>query len=423
MKSYFAILKERRITVTFLLGFASALPLVLSSSTLQMWYTASGVSLKEIGFVGLAGLPYTLKFLWAPVMDRWVPPFLGRRRGWILICQFLLCLAISSMVLFTPDAYPKTLFLIACFVAFFSASQDIAIDAYAADVLRPEERALGGAVRVDGGRIALLISGGLVLVMADHLGWKVAYLSMAGLMSIGMIATFIGPNPPTVSTPTRLWDCTVLPFLEFLKRPQSLWILLLIVFYKFGDAFGGTLCQTFIMREIGMSLTEMGTLAKFSGFFGIVLGALSGAALIQRWGWFKSMFIFGILQSLSNLSYMALLWTGPNYFVTGGAFFVENFFGGMGTAAFVGLLMGLCNARFTAVQFALLSSLSAIGRVIVGPLAGWVADEYGWTAYFMASLVLSVPGLALLVLLKGDIGKMADAQAEERANNLVPAAG
>lgn len=420
MKNFWSILTERRITVCFLLGFSSALPLALSGPTLQMWYTASGVSLKEIGFVGLAGVPYALKFLWAPVMDRWVPPFLGRRRGWMLISQLLLCLSIASMVLFTPDAYPKTLLLLACFVAFFSASQDIALDAYTADVLPAEERALGAAVKVDGSRIALLVSGGLTLILADHFGWKISYLIMAALMGIGIIATFMGPKPPAVQQPKNLKDCIVLPFLEFLKRPNALWILWLIVFYKFGDAFGGALCQTFVMREIGMSLTEIGTLAKLSGSLGIVLGALSGAALIQRWGWFRSMFVFGILQSLSNLSYLSLLWTGPDYWMTGASFFIENFFGGMGTAAFVGLLMGLCNARFTAVQFALLSSLSSIGRVCVGPMAGWIADDYGWIAYFMVSLLLSMPGLALLLYLKKDIANMADAQSQERANTLVP---
>lgn len=408
---------ERRVAVTFFLGLSSALPLALSGSTLNAWYTTSGVSLKEIGFVGLAGLPYTLKFLWAPFMDRFVPPLLGRRRGWMLICQFLLCLTIGSMTLFTPDTYPKVLFLLASLVAFFSASQDIALDAYTTDVLPEKQRALGAAMKVNGYRIGMLVSGGLTLVIADHFGWKMGYLTMATLMGIGVIATLLGPNPAEKEAPPkRIWDCTVLPFMDFLKRPQSVWILLLIVFYKFGDAFGGALCQTFMLREIHMTLTEVGTLAKLSGFFGTITGTLIGAVLIQKWSWFKSLLIFGVLQAISNLSYMILLWTGSNYFVAGGSFFVENFCGGMGTVAFLGLLMGLCNARFTAFQFALLSSLSMVGRVFVSPLAGFIADDYGWIAYFMSSLVLSAPGLLLLLLLKNSIQNMTETQAKNRAD-------
>lgn len=423
MKNFFSIFTERRIAVTFFLGLSSALPLALSSWTLQAWYTMSGVSLKEIGFVGLAAAPYTFKFLWAPLMDRWVPPLLGRRRGWMLICQFLLCLAIGSMVLFTPDTYPKVLFLIACLVAFFSASQDIALDAYTTDVLPEKQRALGAAMKVNGYRIGMLVSGGLALVIADHFGWKIAYLTMAALMGVGVIATLLGPNPEEKEAPPkRMWDCTVLPFMDFLRRPQSIWILLLIVFYKFGDAYGGALCQTFMLREIHMTLTEVGTLAKLSGFFGTITGTLIGAILIQRWGWFKSLLVFGILQAISNLSYMTLLLTGPNYLVAGSSFFVENLCGGMGTVAFLGLIMGLCNARFTAFQFSLLSSLSMIGRVFVSPLAGYIAEDYGWISYFMSSLVLSAPGLILLLLLKNGITNMTETQAKNRANaTVVPA--
>jgi len=415
-KNVFSAFNDRRIVITLLLGFASGLPLCLSSSALQAWFSVSNVSLTSIGFIGLAGLPYTFKFLWAPVMDRWVPPFLGRRRGWILICQLLLCFFIAGMTLFTPDTHPKVLFFIACLIAFFSASQDIVIDAYRTDVLDPEQRPLGAAMAINGYRIAMLVSGGLALIIAHHWGWKVSYLIMAGLMGVSVLATFFGPEPEVVVTPPKkLWDCTVLPFLDFLKRPQAIWILFFIVFYKLGDAFAGALSQTFLIREIHFNLAEIGVMHKSMGFLGTVFGTLSGALLMSKFGWFRGLFIFGILQAISNLIYMILMWTGPNYFIAAFSIFLENYCGGMGAAAFTGLIMGLCNARFSAFQYALLSSLSAVGRVIIGPLAGFIANDYGWDAYFMFSLVLSVPGLALLFLLKNNIQKMTDTQTKNRA--------
>lgn len=416
---------KKRILISLLIGFSSGLPLTLSASTLQAWYTQSNVSLKEIGLMGLAGLPYTLKFIWAPLMDRWVPPFLGRRRGWMLLCQLWLCLALISMAFFTPLTHPKILFLLACLVAFFSASQDIAIDAYRVDMLRPEERPLGAAMGTNGYRMAMLVSGGLALIIADYWGWRSAYLAMAGCMSIGIIAALIGPNPELeVIPPKCIWDCTMLPLIDFLKRRQSIWILLFIVFYKLGDAFAGAINQTFLLRGVGLSLSEVGVMAKSLGFLGTIFGTTLGAVGVVKWGWFRALLIFGVVQAVSNLLYMPLIWIGAHYVVAGFALFIENLCGGMGTAAFSGLLMGLCNARFTAFQFTLLSCLSAVGRVLVGPLAGVVAYEYGWILYFIASLVLSLPGLLLLIVLKSGIAKMTEAILEDRKTiELTPAIG
>lgn len=425
MNKLLSVFAERRIIITLLLGFASGLPLALSGGTLQAWFTDCGLSLKDIGYAGLAGLPYTFKFVWAPLMDRWVPPFLGRRRGWILICQLMLCVLIASMILFTPDVHPKTLFFIACFIAFTSASQDIAIDAYRTDVLRSQERAIGAAMATNGYRVAMLTSGGLALIIADHFGWKSCFLVMTFLMALGILATFLGPEPEEVVVPPKsLRDCTVLPFLDFLKRPQAIWVLLFIVFYKLGDAFAGAMSQVFLLRAVKMSLTEVGSMAKMLGFWGTIFGTTAGGLLVIKMGWFRSLLVFGILQAVSNLAYMPLMWLGPDYLVAGIAVFIENFCGGMGAAAFVGLIMSLCNIRFSAFQYALLSSLSAVGRVFIGPLAGFIANDYGWTAYFMASLVLSVPGLLLLFLLRNRIELMSkSAKEEQSAEALVPAAG
>ncbi len=422
MKNLFSIFKEPRIVVTLVLGFASGLPLAVSHSTLRAWFAKYDISLIEIGFVGFASLPYTFKFLWSPLMDRWVPPFLGRRRGWILICQILLCIAIGLMTLFTPATSSKILLLIASVIAFISASQDIVIDAYRTDILHSNERPMGAAMGVNGYRIGMLVSGGFALVIADHWGWNAAILSMVALMALSIIATFLGPDPDVIVAPPKtLKDSTVLPFLDFLKRPQAKAILLFIVFYKLGDAFAGAMSQTFLIREVHMTLSEIGLMVKFSGFFGTIFGTTAGALLVFQFGWFRSLFIFGILQALSNLIYMVLLWTGPDYWVATTAIFVENFCGGMGAAAFIGLIMGLCNPRFSATQYALLSSLSAVGREVMGPLAGLIAQSYGWNSYFYASLVFSVPGLILLVFLKQSIQKMTDDQEKERANLVLAA--
>lgn len=406
MRQHFSF-KDHRLIITLILGFSSGLPLALSGGTLQAWLTVSGLSLKAIGFVGLAAIPYTFKFLWAPLMDRWSPPFLGRRRGWIAICQLLLCLCILWMAFLDPNIHPHILFWLAAAIAFLSASQDIAIDAYRADILQPDERPMGAAMAINGYRIAMLVSGGLALVIADHVGWQNMYFVMASLMGIGILATVLGPNPEEQRSvaPRTLWDCTILPIVDFLKRPQALWILLFIVFYKLGDAFAGALTQTFLLRAIKMSLSEVGSLVKLLGFLGTIVGTTMGAWYVPRLGWFKALFIFGILQALSNLSYLALLYTGPDYVIAGSSIFFENLCGGMGSAAFTGLLMGLCNIRFTAFQYALFSSLSAVGRVFISPVAGRIA-EYGWPEYFMASLVFAVPGLLLLCLFKNTIQTM-----------------
>lgn len=406
MNKVMSIVTERRILVTLLLGFSSGLPLALSGGTLQAWFTASGLSLKTIGLMGLIGLPYTYKFLWAPLLDRYAPPFLGRRRGWMLIFQGLIILTLILFSFFSPTTDPMLLYCLACFLTFCSASQDIAVDAYRADILHPEERTLGASMVVNGYRTAMLISGGLALVMADKIGFQGMYLIMAALMGIGIIGTFIGPNPAKAILPRTFRESVIDPLLEFLSRPYAFLILLFIIFYELGNAFASSLISPFLMRELHMSLTEIGSLVKFCGFFGVILGSLTAGVLAIRWSVYRAMLVFGILQAIGNLGYLMLLSTGPNYIAVGSVIFIDNFTGGMGQAALVGFLMSLCNARFTAFQYAALSSLVSVGRVFIGPLAGFVAEGYGWESYFFTSLVLSIPGILLLLLLKRSMDKI-----------------
>jgi PAT family beta-lactamase induction signal transducer AmpG len=392
--------------VTLILGFSSGLPLALSGSTLQAWYTTSGVSLKALGLMGLVGLPYTYKFLWAPLLDTYVPPFFGRRRGWMLIFQGLLAVTLLLMGCLTPDKEPLLLFVLACFLAFFSASQDVAIDAYRADILLPQERTLGASMVVNGYRTAMLISGGIALVLADHFGFSVVYFLMSGFMAVGMFGTLIGPNPTVSEPPRNFRESTLQPIKEFLSRSHAIIIILFVVFYELGNAFASSLIQPFLLRALHMTLSEIGTLVKFSGFIGIILGSLLAGILALRWNMYRAMFVFGILQALGNLGYLALLWTGPNYSMVGMVIFLDQFTGGMGQAALVGFLMSLCNPRFTAFQYATLSSLGVLGRVFMGPLAGFIAEEYGWVVYFLSSVVLSLPGLFLLWKVKSGLQKI-----------------
>jgi len=394
---------SRRLAVMLPLGFASGLPLALTSGTLQAWLTVAGVDLRAIGLFSLAGLPYTVKFLWAPLMDRFTPPWLGRRRGWMLLAQAGLIAGIAAMALAGPEPGTKTagiLWLVgavAMLVAFLSASQDIAFDAYRADVLRPEERGLGAAVSVTGYRLAMLVSGALALILSDWIGWRETYLLMAGLMAIGLATALASPEPEQPPAPPRtLTEAVWGPVQEFFARSAAPWLLLLIVLYKIGDAFAGSLTTAFLIRGVGFTPTEVGVVNKGMGLAATILGALIGGALTARWGLFRSLLYFGILQAVSNLAFMLLAWTGKSYGVMVAAVAFENLSGGMGTATFVALLMALCDHRYTATQFAALSALAALGRVFVGPPSGYLVEAVGWVRFFFVTFLAALPGLWLV---------------------------
>jgi PAT family beta-lactamase induction signal transducer AmpG len=404
-----SVLTERRILVTLILGFSSGLPLALSGSTLQAWYTKSDLSLKALGFMGLAGLPYIYKFVWAPLLDHFVPPFLGRRRGWMLIFQILLAITLFAMSFFNPSQNPTLLFSLAFVLAFFSASQDIAVDAYRTEILHPEERTLGASMVVNGYRTAMLISGGMALVLADHWGFAFTYRFMAVLMFIGVLGTFFSPAPETNNEPRVFFSFLVETLSDFFKRQHAMLILIFLITYELGNAFASSMAQVFLIRELQMSLTEIGSLVKFTGFFGVILGSLLAGMLAIRWNMYRAMLVFGILQALGNLSYLILFWTGPSYLAVGSVIFLDNFTGGMGAAALVGFLMSLCNPRFSAFQYAALSAFVSLGRVFIGPAAGLVAEHYGWAIYFLSSFVLSLPGLYFLRKLRDYLDKITEA--------------
>ncbi|MCX8030792.1 MAG: MFS transporter [Thermodesulfovibrionales bacterium] len=411
---YIKVYLSRRIAVTASLGFSSGLPLALTGGTLQAWMAVEGVDITTIGVFALIGLPYSLKFLWSPFMDRYSIPLLGRRRGWILICQICIMIALGIMSFCSPQKVPFLLALIAVFIAFISASQDIVIDAYRTDVLREEERGAGAAVFVFGYRIALFFSGALALIISEYINWHNTYLLVASGMLIGIVSIFMAPEPDVKAVPPKsLSDAVVNPLRDFFIRPNALLILLLIILYKLGDAYAGSLTTAFLIRGVGFTVGDVGTINKGFGLICAVMGSFIGGALMVKLGLMKSLLFFGILQAISNLSFMWLAFVGKSYEMLIFTIAFENLSGGMGTSAFVALLMSLCNKSYSATQYALLSSLAAVGRIIISPTSGFLVESVGWANFFLITTLVATPALVLLWHMREDIRKLSLKSSQE----------
>lgn len=407
-----------RVFPLLVLGFASGLPLALTGGTLQAWATVQNVSLQSIGFLTLIGTAYTIKFLWAPIVDRYAFPFLGRRRSWILVTQLLLAGCIAAMGLFEPGSGLAMLALLAVLVAFLSATQDIAFDAYSTDVLRKPERAAGAALKVLGYRLAMIVSGGLALILADQwLGWNNMYFFMGGLMAVCALATLLAPEPEHVAqAPRSLKLAVVEPLFEFFSRKGALTLLLLIVLYKLGDAFAGALSTTFLLRGAGFTVSEVGTINKVFGLAATIIGALAGGAIMAKLGLYRSLMIFGLLQAVSNFGYWVLAVSPPSVPFMALVVAAENLCGGLGTAAFVALLMGLCQQQFSATQFALLSALSAVGRTyLAGPFTPPLVESLGWPTFFVLTVLIAIPGLVLLWFRRAEIRALDQAPMDQES--------
>jgi PAT family beta-lactamase induction signal transducer AmpG len=380
------------------LGFASGLPLALTSGTLQAWLTVAGLDLKTIGIFTLIGLPYSLKFLWAPFIDRISLPWLGRRRGWMLVTQIAVTLGLALMGLIGSTESPHWLGLIAVGVAFCSASLDIVFDAYRTDLLLPAERGFGAALWVNGYRLAMLVASAGALVLAEQIGWKGTYLVLGALMGTGIVTILLSPNPPGGgAAPKTLKEAVGFPLRELFARPGIYGLLCLIILYKLGDAIAGSLQTAFFIGGLGFTAGEVGYV-KGLGIAATLIGALAGGLIMARSGLIRSLLFFGLLQAFSNLSFMFLAWIGKSYEALAASVVIENVTGGMGTAAFVALVMSLCDHRYTATQFALLSSLEALGRVFAGRPSAEAVGMLGWDWFFFLSFVLALPGCWLVWL-------------------------
>ena len=497
-----------RLAVVLILGFASGLPLALTGQAMQAWLSMEGLDIATIGFLSLVGLPYTFKFLWAPLMDRFDLPWLGRRRGWLVLTQALLGIALLLLAGTSPSSATRAFALLAVAVAFMSASQDVVIDAYRTDLLPARERGLGSSLNVMGYRLAMILSGGIALIWTDPAqgggwNWPQVYRFMAGLMFgaavvsalllpkvampeikpsaarrdvIGFVAVLaavalgyvlsdrfapplahalLGPLlegtalSDTLKTrwenllalllgiaftlPLAAWaarrarfDTLLGGLASYFSQPGAVAFLLFIVLYKLGDAFAGSLMTPFLLKSMAYSPAEVGVVNKVIGLWLTIGGALLGGLLMLRLGLWRSLLLFGILQMASNLGFWWLAVAGQGLMpglvlpafdwgfvqlsaptpVDGGLLMViafENLSGGMGTAAFVALLMSLCNQRFTATQYALLSAFASVGRVWVGPLAGVLAESIGWPAFFIVSTVAALPALLMLWWLRASV--------------------
>ena len=397
MKSILHVFASFRMFIVMLLGFASGLPLGLTGGTLQAWMKTENIDLGTIGLFSLVGLPYTLKFIWSPLMDRYIPPMFGRRRGWMLLTQLGLIITIIALGFSDPKLTPKYVAFFAVCVAFFSASQDIAIDAYRTEVLHTDELGAGAGVYIMGYRIAMIVSGALALIMADHIAWSTIYLIMAACMVIGLIASIIGPEPVNeYAVPKTLVDAVYKPFSEFFKRAGAVEMLIFILIYKLDVAFAMALTTPFMM-DLGFTKTDVGAVLKGVGLIATIGGTLAGGALLSKWGIKKSLWIFGIVQGISGFTFFMLAKIGHNYPVMMTAICIENICSGLATAAFTAFMMNMCDKRFTATQYALLTSFMALTRIIVQTPSGYIAKSMGWEMYFIISILISVPGLMLLL--------------------------
>ena len=424
-----AVYRDRRMALILVLGFSSGLPLALSFATLSAWMTQDGIDLTSIGLFALVGLPYTLKFVWSPLMDGvsipWLTRRLGRRRAWMVASQVLLGAAIIALGGTDPKSALGLTAVLAFTVAFLSATQDIVIDAFRVEILADREQGAGAAAVQIGYRFGMLASGGGALVIAGTFGWPMAYLVMGIGMGIGLIAVLLAREPAPrggqeigaarlSAVPFAVWmqAHVIDPFADFLARPGWAGILVFIVLYKLGDAVAGVMSNPFYV-QIGFSLTEIGIITKVFGLVATLTGAIIGGVIVARTGILSALLWCGLAQMLSNLMFAVQATLGADLGFLAVTIGIENLSGGMGTVAFVAYLSRLCSFEFTATQYALFSSLAAVGRTVLSAGGGWLAAELDWFWFFVASTAGALPGLAVLLwMMRGHAGFIG----EEREN-------
>ncbi|HSV28282.1 MAG TPA: AmpG family muropeptide MFS transporter, partial [Candidatus Omnitrophota bacterium] len=396
-----------------LLGFSSGLPLALTGATLAVWLTESGIDLKSIGLFALIGVPYTFKFVWAPLVDHLRLPLLtrafGRRRAWMLATQAALIAALLGLGASDPAADIGTVAILALVVAFCSASQDIVIDAYRVEILEQEQYGAGAAAVQFGYRLAMLTSGAGALFLAQYSeSWAVTYAVMAALVGVGMVTVLVNREPKAPALPPKApgvagWarHAVLDPFLDMARR-QGMMIVAVLAFvllYKLGDAFAGVMANPFYIK-MGFTKAEIASISKVFGFGATIAGTFLGGVLVARYGIVKSLLACGVLQMLSNLMFAWQATVGHDIGALTLTIAVENLSGGMGSAAFVAYMSGLCSLSYTGTQYALLSSLAAVGRTLVASSAGALAQSVGWVDFFVVSTIVAVPGIVLLAVLR-----------------------
>lgn len=394
--SFYRTILSFRMLIAFMMGFSCGLPLLLTMTVLQAWMKEEGIDLAVIGMMALVGLPYTVKFLWAPFLDRFTLPFLGRRRGWLLTAQVALTCSIAGLGLTKPAASPWTVAFVAFLVTFFSASQDILVDAYRREDLTDEELGLGSSLYINGYRLGMLAASGGGLILADYISFRFVYGIMAAGMLPGVITTLFAREPKvTEGLPASMKEAVLDPLTEFLSRDGAVLILVFIFLYKIGDTMAYAMTTPFYL-DIGFTKSQIGTVVKLFGFWATLGGGFIGGVMMLKLGISRSLWIFGILQAVSTGFFAVLAKIGPSIPLLSGVIAFENISGGMGTAAYAAYMASITNKKFTATQYALLSSLMGVPRVLVSAPTGFLVKLTNWEVYFIICTLIAIPGLLLL---------------------------
>ena len=400
------IFASPKLLVIMALGAASGFPNQITESALQAWLKDAGSSNTRIGVLTYVSIPYLLKFLWAPLLDRFPLPILGRRRGWLLMIQLALAASIAALAVQNPAMSLSAVAVTALVIVFFSASQDIVIDAYRTDISQPHERGLAAAANNLGYRACAWLAFAAALVVADAFGWHLAFLVLAAAMAAFTIVTWLAPEPEyRAPPPTSLRQSVLVPLRELLGSPGAVGLIALIVTFKIGGALALKLFTPFLM-DLGFSKTEIGLVAKAVLTTSAVAGGVLGGLWMVRLGLLRSMLLFGVLQTVSILAFYMLAVTGKSFPLMIAATAIENLSAAMGNIAEVALIMALCNSRFSAFEYALLSVLALLPRYLLGGPAGWLADHAGWSSYFVVSFLLGIPGLLMVWLMRERIAAL-----------------
>jgi len=420
---------EKKMLITLSMGFVSGVPLLLTITLLQAWLTDEGISKSTIGLFALVGLPYSLKFIWAPLFDHFTVSGLGRRRGWLLITQILLIVSIIILGMSDPAMNPFNVAVLATLVAFSSASQDIVIDAYRRESLTDEEQTIGASAYVLGYRIGALAAGAGGLILADYMTYQMVYAFMSAIMIYGVFITLIAEEPKNYYEPSNFMSAIYNPFVEFFNRYVSIniasdrlinlknrskisrrnivsntlvipiLILLFILLYKIGDTMAHSLSTNFYL-DIGFSKSEIGTIVKFFGLFATLIGAFIGGLLSLKIGLYRSLMIFGIFQAIATLGFSILAYFGNDLYLLMIVISLENLAAGMGYTAYLAFIANMTNKKFTATQFALMTALMSLPRTLFSGMSGYLVEMLDWELYFIFCSLIAFPALIILIKLR-----------------------
>lgn len=406
---FLLVYANRRMTALAGIGFAAGLPNVLVSDTLSAWLSSVEVDVTTIGLFGLIGLPYALKFIWAPLLDRFLPPGLkqlGRRRGWLVLMQVLLAAGLLGLAMTSPSSNLLAVAALGIAIVFLSASQDIVADAYRTDVVERHELGAGAAVFVTGYRVAMIVGGAGAMIMARYIGWGAAYGAMAALMLLAVIVTWLAPQPPNaLARPASLSEAVVQPIAQFIQQ-RGMWAIYIVPFiivFRLPDFLAASMTMPLLIKHLQFTSEEIGWTRQAVGFFLTIVGALIGGGVIAQVGLIRSLVVFGVLQTASNIGFWALAQSEPQFWFMAAVIAIESFCGGLVAAGFVAFLMSCCDRRYSATQYALLSACMAAGKSLGGAITGYAVDWLGYAGFFLLTVMAGGPGLLMLLWLPNSL--------------------